>query len=101
MPLLIGLNLIRVGGALFVLLAFAGRLSGPFPYSAGLGDFLTGALAVPVAWLATQPPSNQNRLIAAWNAFGALDLIVAVALGITSRDGSPIQLIYAGVGTRR
>jgi hypothetical protein len=97
MPLLIGLNLIRVGGVLFVLLAFAGRLAGPFPYSAGLGDFLTGALAIPVAWLATK--GSPNHFIAAWNAFGALDLIVAVVLGITSRNGSPIQLIHAGVGT--
>jgi len=99
MPLLIGLNLIRVGGVLFVLLAFAGRLAGPFPYSAGLGDFITGVLAVPVARLSTKGPLKHNRLIAAWNAFGALDLIVAVALGITSRNGSPIQLIHAGVGT--
>lgn len=99
MPLLIGLNLIRVGGVLFVLLAFAGRLAGPFPYFAGLGDFVTGALAIPVAWLATEGSPNHNRLIAAWNAFGALDLILALALGITSRNGSPLQLIHAGVGT--
>jgi hypothetical protein len=99
MPLLIGLNLIRVGGLLFVALALAGRLAGPFPYTAGLGDFLTGALAIPVALLAAKVSPSHNRLIAAWNAFGAFDLIVAVALGITSRNGSPIQLIHAGVGT--
>jgi hypothetical protein len=99
MPLLIGLNLIRVGGVLFVLLAAAGRLAGPFPYIAGWGDFVTGALAIPVAWLAAEKLGNHNRLIAGWNAFGALDLIIAVALGITSRNGSPLQIIQAGVGT--
>jgi hypothetical protein len=41
----------------------------------------------------------RDRLIVAWNAFGMLDLIVAVALGLISRDGSPLQLIHAGVGT--
>jgi hypothetical protein len=31
LPLLVGLNVIRLGGVLFVLLALAGRLSGRFP----------------------------------------------------------------------
>lgn len=97
-PLLVGLNVVRVGGVLFLLLAGAGRLAGPFPYLAGWGDIITGALALPVAWVAARKPGDR-RLIAAWNAFGALDLIVAVALGITSRNGSPVQLIHAGVGT--
>ena len=48
-PLLIGLNSLRVFGVLFLLLAATGRLSGPFPYFAGLGDIVTGALALPLA----------------------------------------------------
>lgn len=98
-PLLVGLNVIRLGGVLFVLLAFAGRLSGPFPYIAGWGDFITGALAIPVAWLAASETRIRDRLIVAWNTFGMLDLIVAVTLGLISRNGSPLQLIHAGVGT--
>src|SRR5262249_40221685 len=42
---------------------------------------------------------HHDRLIVAWNAFGAFDLVVAVTLGIMSRNGSPLQLIHAGVGT--
>jgi len=99
LPLLVGLNIIRLGGVLFVLLAFAGRLSGPFPYSAGWGDFATGALAIPVAWSAANETRVPDRLILAWNTFGVLDLIVAVTLGLTSRNGSPLQLIHAGVGS--
>src|SRR3977135_959892 len=49
MPLLIGLNALRVLGVLFLLLAATGRLSGPFPYSAGWGGIITGALAIPLA----------------------------------------------------
>jgi hypothetical protein len=98
LPLLIGLNIIRLAGVLFVLLAFAGRLSGPFPYIAGWGDFATGALAIPVAWLANKT-RFRDRLVLAWNTFGILDLIVAVTLGLISRNGSPLQLIHAGVGT--
>src|SRR5215510_5292001 len=62
LPLLVGLNVIRVGGVLFVLLAFAGRLSGPFPYSAGWGDFVTGAFAIPIAWLAASETRVRDRL---------------------------------------
>jgi hypothetical protein len=98
-PLLIGLNAFRIGGVLFVVLAEAGRLAGPFPYIAGWGDAITGALAIPAAWVAARQLSNHRRRIIAWNVFGTLDLLVAVALGITSRDGSPLQLIHAGVGT--
>jgi hypothetical protein len=97
-PLLIGLNVFRLGGALFVPLAATGRLGGPFPYVAGWGDVLTGALALPVAWLAAREAGG-DRLVAAWNALGMLDLVVAVTLGITSRPGSPLQLIHAGVGS--
>jgi len=99
LPLLVGLNAIRLAGVLFVLLADAGRLAGPFPYLAGWGDFTTGALAIPAAWLAASDIRFRNRLIVVWNSFGMLDLIVAVTLGLTSRNGSPLQLIHAGVGT--
>src|ERR1044071_6882148 len=52
MPFLIGLNVWRVAGGFFLLLAAEGRLAGPFPTSAGWGDVITGVLALPVAWLA-------------------------------------------------
>lgn len=98
MPLLIGLNVIRILGVLMVLEAVTGRMSGPFPYSAGWGDFITGVLALPVAWLAARSTKG-DRWVVAWNAFGTLDLIVAVSLGMMSANGSPIQLIHAGVGS--
>jgi hypothetical protein len=99
MPLLIGLNALRVLGVLFLALAAVGRLSGPFPYSAGWGDVITGALAIPVAWLAMRGPSRGGLAIAAWNAFGTADLIAAVTLGVLSAQGSPLQFIHAGVGS--
>jgi len=99
MPVVIGLNVVRAGGVLFVLLAAAGRLAGPFPYVAGWGDVITGVLALPVAWLATQDQDRHRRVIWAWNAFGGLDLLVAVTLAVVSRNGSPLQLIHAGVGS--
>ena len=99
MPLLIALNIPRVFGALFLLLAEVGRLGGPFPQSAGWGDVITGVLALPVAWLAAQTPPRHGASIAAWNVFGALDLVAAVFLGVTSTEGSTLQLIHAGAGS--
>ena len=99
MALLIGVNALRVLGVLFLLLAAVGRLSGPFPYSAGLGDMITGALAVPLALSVARSRKLPSRAIARWNIFGTLDLVAAVALGITSAAGSPLQLIHAGVGS--
>jgi hypothetical protein len=100
MPLLIGLNSMRILGAMFLLLTATGRLSGPFPWSAGLGDIITGALAIPLAMQVARSAQRPTRAIARWNMFGILDLLVAVGLGITSAAGSPLQLIHAGAGSQ-
>jgi hypothetical protein len=97
--LLIGLNSLRLLGVLFLLLALDGRLSGPFPYVAGVGDMITGALAVPLALRVARSGRMPAHAISRWNLFGALDLVLAVTLGITSAGGSPLQLIHAGVGS--
>lgn len=96
MPLLVGLNISRLLGAMFLLLAAEGRLSGPFPYSAGWGDIVVGALALPALWLASRPVPQAPAFLSAWNILGALDLIVAVALGITSGAESPLPLFESG-----
>jgi hypothetical protein len=96
--LLIGLNSLRVVGALFLALAAVGRLSGPFPYFAGAGDVITGVFAIPLAFAVARGSASPGA-IARWNAFGALDLIVAVSLGLTSANGSPVQIFHAGVGS--
>jgi hypothetical protein len=100
LELLIGLNALRIVGVLFLLDYAAKSLSGPFPFFAGLGDMITGALAIPLALKVARSNAPGAGAIAGWNAFGALDLIVAVGLGITSAAGSPLQLIHAGVGSQ-
>jgi hypothetical protein len=100
LQLLIGLNALRMLGVLFLLDFVAKSLNGPFPFFAGLGDVITGALAIPLALRFAHSKGPSPRSIAGWNIFGALDLVVAVALGITSAAGSPLQLIHAGVGSQ-
>lgn len=100
LQLLIGLNAMRILGVVFLLDYVAGSLSGPFPFFAGLGDMITGVLAIPLALAIARSREPSVRAIAGWNAIGTLDLIVAVGLGITSAAGSPLQLIHAGVGSQ-
>jgi len=95
MSVMVGLNIPRVFGALFLVLAAQGRLSGPFPYSAAWGDIITGVLAVPVLWLAQAVGARNVAVIAAWNAFGTADLVLAIAFGVASAEGSPLQLFAA------
>ena len=99
LPTLVGLNIARVLGAFFILLAFSGRLGGPFPQSAGWGDVITGLFAIPVMGLAALQTALRDRAIWIWNAFGTLDLLAAIALGVMSANGSPLQLIHAGAGS--
>ena len=99
-PLLIAVNSLRVLGVLFLLLAAQGRLSGPFPYSAAVGDIITGALAIPLALSVARSQKPPVGALMRWNIFGMLDLFVAVGLGIASAEGSPLHLIHAGVGSQ-
>ena len=96
MPLLVGLNIGRLVGILFLFLAADGRLGGPFPYSAGWGDIIVGVLAFPALWFASRPVPQAPGFLAAWNIFGALDLIVAVGLGVTSGPNAPFPIFASG-----
>jgi len=94
MPLLVGMNVGRVFAVLFLLVAAEGRMSGPFPYSAAWGDIISGAVALPLIWLARDPALHKLALHA-WNAFGMLDLVAAIALGVMSAKGSALQVFLA------
>jgi len=98
MPVMVALNVVRVLGVLFLMLAAEGRLTGPFPYSAAWGDMITGAIAVPVLWLLKEGAARHATAIAAWNLFGTVDLVAAIAFGITSSEGAPLQL-FPGPGS--
>ena len=98
MPVMIALNVARVFAVLFLMLAAEGRLTGPFPYSAAWGDILTGVGAVAVLWLLNDGSARYTTAIAAWNLFGTADLVLAIAFGVTSAEGSPLQL-FPGPGS--
>jgi len=91
-PWLIGVQVYRAGGALFVVLWGMGLLPGEFAGPAGYGDLLVGVLAPLVAWLWAS--NHAGRRIAAlwWNALGLVDLALALTLGFVTTP-SRFQLL--------
>lgn len=81
--LLIGVQVYRVAGAIFLYLYWTvGTLSWGFARNAGWGDVMTGVLALPVAWMAWRRMPYASVAIVAWCLFGIADLIVAPASAI-------------------
>jgi len=87
---LIGVQLYRALGIIFLILYGAGKMPGLFAWPAGVGDVLIGALAVVVAIAYARGPEKNGDLVWSWNILGLSDLIVAVATGMLTAS-SPIQ----------
>jgi hypothetical protein len=98
--LLVGLNILRIAtGGFMLLLALQGRLSGPFPESAGWGDVTVGLIAIPLTVAIARELPFYRAALLAWNVLGTLDLVTAVWLGITSAPGSPLQRFGETIGS--
>jgi hypothetical protein len=91
LPALIALHLIRVLGFMFLVLYAEGRLPAPFAPSAGWGDMLIGATALPLAWAVARFGARVRPLVLLWNALGVADLVIALTLGPLSAPG-PLQV---------
>lgn len=88
MRLLIMIHSWRTLGLGFVMLYLFDRLPALFALTAGLGDALAAIGAVFLAYALFQRPETVSRKwIWRWNAFGLLDFILAVSLGIMTRSG--------------
>ena len=84
-PWLIGVQLYRALGVIFLILYATDQMPGLFAWPAGVGDIIVGLLA-PIVALAYAHDARRNAgLVTAWNVFGIIDLVVAVGTGfITS-----------------
>jgi len=99
LPALVGVHAGRLGGIVFLLFYADGRLSAPFAPAAGIGDILTAAFAIVLAAMLALGLAVPRIWLATWNAFGALDLVVAVSLGVLSMPGTPFRVFTEGPGT--
>ena len=88
---LVALQVYRVLGGIFLVNWVHGTTAGPFAWPAGVGDMLTGIMALPVAFQLATGTESARRIAIAWNVFGVLDLTVAITMGSLSTPG-PLQI---------
>ncbi len=81
---------------MFLLLLAQGALPAHFAVPAGWGDVVVGLAAPIVALALAAPRPGTLALAAGWNAFGLLDLVVAVGMG----TGFLAPLLAPELGTR-
>src|SRR5438309_11869707 len=89
---IVGVQLYRASGLIFLVLYAAGRLPGAFALPAGVGDVIVGVIAPLVGVAYARNPHNTAALVRAWNVFGIADLIVAVGTGLLTSP-SPLQML--------
>lgn len=78
---MVALQVLRVNGFAFLIGWVYGTVAGVFALPAGIGDTLTGLLAVPVAISLGSGSRDSRRAAIAWNIFGLLDFAVAISIG--------------------
>ena len=89
---LVGVQLYRVLGLIFLILLVEGSLPRVFAAPAGAGDIAVGLLAPAVAVAFTHGLRGATGLVRAWNLVGLADLAVAVTTGFLSSP-SPVQVL--------
>jgi hypothetical protein len=77
---LVALQVYRVVGSGFLIGWAQGIAPGVFALPAGIGDAITGLLAVPVAISLAAGTIESRTAAIAWNIFGLLDFAVAVGI---------------------
>ena len=88
---LIALQVYRIFGGIFLVNWANGTVAGAFAWPAGVGDMLTGVMALPAAYLLATGAERGRSAAMAWNIFGLFDFAVAVTMGVLSTPG-PLQI---------
>lgn len=84
---LVGIQLYRSFGLIFVLLFLQQQLPAAFALPAGLGDLAIGLTAPLVAWWVWQGRKRGCLTLLGWNVLGIVDLVVALSVGFFSSPG--------------
>jgi hypothetical protein len=92
---LVAAQVYRVAGGIFLVLWADGRLPWQFALPAGIGDVVTGSIAVVVAALLARNAVGAHRATYAWSLFGIADLVVALTMGAMTSPGRAHLLAFA------
>jgi len=84
---LVGAQVLRVMGAIFLVEWAFGALPGVFALPAGLGDMATGVIAAPLAVYCAKNATQAAKPVLAWTALGLADFACAMATGFLSSPG--------------
>jgi hypothetical protein len=96
LPAMIGVQLYRIIGAVFLVVLALGQLPARFALPAGWGDIAVGVTAPLIALALLRGVPGARALAVAWNVFGLLDLVVAVGMG----TGFLAPYLAPGLGAR-
>ena len=86
----VGIQLYRALGVIFLILFAVGELPGEFALPAGAGDVLVGLTAPLVARAYARNPRGSRSRVLWWNILGMADLVIAVTTGVLTAP-SPLQ----------
>lgn len=81
LPAVIGVQLYRTIGVVFLILLALGQIPAHFALPAGWGDIAIGLTAPLVALAVARNARGGRGLAVSWNVLGLLDLVVAVGMG--------------------
>jgi len=87
---LVGLQVLRLLGGIFLVNWYNGTVAGGFAWPAGIGDMATGIMALPAALAVASGTASGRRSAFWWNIFGLTDFAVAITMGFLSSPG-PFQ----------
>lgn len=96
---LVGLQLFRVIGGVFLIEMVRGHIPGIFAYPAGIGDIVVGAAALWVLVVCRNRKRVPATLIMFVIVIGMVDFLSAFFFGFTSTQG-PFQLFFPDVPNR-
>lgn len=85
---LIAIQIYRVLGILFIIVALRGLLAPEFAWSAGIGDIVVGLFAPIVSYSIAKNKKYARKFAYIWNIFGIADLLIAGILGFGTIDGN-------------
>ncbi len=97
---LVGVQVTRVLGVLFLALFDMGLLPGQFALTAGYGDLGAGLMALGVVYLLAKRKPYGRSLAVAWNLYGLLDFVVANITGPIFIGPHALQVAAAGISTQ-
>ncbi|MEX2551681.1 MAG: hypothetical protein WD627_01575 [Actinomycetota bacterium] len=84
LPWLIGIQLYRVLGAVFLIALAEKAMPAEFALPAGIGDIVVGLAAPAVGYAVYKRVRSYRTMATSWNVFGFADLVVAVGTGFAT-----------------